>query len=141
MKLYLASFFDTRARLRPIRDQIQAMGHTVTGRWIDEQDTVVGLTYEDQLKAAGRDLNDIDQSDLFILDTLDENPRGGREVEYGYAMANPCMRIWIVGPLRNIFHSCAGQWFVNWEGALHALSLEAGQTSLRPLSGSVDRQY
>jgi hypothetical protein len=118
----MASFFDTRARLKPIRDKVESYGHKVVGRWIDEQDTVIGLTVKEQADAACRDLVDIMNADLFILDTIDENKRGGREVEFGYAYAFG-RRMWVVGPGRNIFHTLAGNHFATWEDCLHALYL------------------
>ena len=141
MRIYLASFFDTRDRLKPIRDSINAMGHEVTGAWIDEPNTVMGLTHKDEESMSVRDLRDIDMADLLILDTFDVNPRGGREVEFGYALGQPTMRVWQVGPRRNIFHALAGANFDKWEDVLHALYQEAGQVGTRPLSGNPARLY
>lgn len=114
MNIYLASFFDTRERLRPIRDKLQEMGHTVVSSWIDEQETVIGLTPQQSRAAASRDLEEIKACDLLILDTLDENSRGGREVEFGYTLDSMAIA-WIVGPTRNIFHSLATHHFTTWE--------------------------
>ena len=141
MRIYLASFFDTRDRLKPIRDSINAMGHEVTGAWIDEPNTVMGLTYNQEMNMADRDLRDIDTADLLILDTFDVNPRGGREVEFGYALGQPTMRVWQVGPRRNIFHALAGANFDKWEDVLHALYQEAGQVGTRPLPRNTARLY
>ncbi len=62
------------------------------------------------------DLVEIKGVDMFILDTLDESPTGGREVELGYFLASPMNKpFWRVGPIRNIFHSMADMEFETWD--------------------------
>jgi len=100
-KIYIASFYDTRDRLRPIIGLLESWGYTVTSRWIRYQEDVKPAE-EDLGKYAQRDFDDIDDADILVLDTLDETPRGGREVELGYAIGKK--EIMIVGPKRNVFH-------------------------------------
>lgn len=117
MKVYLASFFNTRSRLLPIRTRLQEMGYEVTSTWLDEPE---GSTDKPSLEAsqafAHRDLTQIADSNLLILDTFDETLRGGREVEYGFAMALGIPTV-VVGPRRNVFHFLTYQ-FSSWEEAL-----------------------
>jgi len=104
MKIYIASFYDTRDRLRPIIGLLERIGHTVTSRWISQQENEAdNITDQDWRIYGERDLEDIRNADILICDTLDETPRGGREVELGYAMALGKLAI-TVGPKRNIFH-------------------------------------
>lgn len=122
-KIYIAGFFDTRERLLPIRDKIREMGHEVLSSWLDEKSNPTGeLTPELAGSYAIRDLMEIRQSNLIIVDTLDVTSRGGREVEYGYSLNNVFrMDSWVVGPKRNIFHYLANKHFNTWEEALDAL--------------------
>ena len=115
MKIYMAGFFDTRARLRPIRDRLRAQGAVVLSSWLDEE----GVTYQTvddayKTSCALRDLEEVQACDILILDTLDESSRGGREVEYGYALGK-MKQVWVVGPLRNVFHYVAAKHFSSWD--------------------------
>lgn len=119
-RLYLASFFDTRERLYPIRDQLQTFGYEVTSRWLDEVPGAAFATSSaEYLRAcAVRGLEDIKRSNGFILDTFDTSPRGGQEVEWGLALSRMEMQRFVVGPIRNVFHHLAQQRFETWEEAL-----------------------
>lgn len=133
LRIYIAGFFDTRERLYPVRDTLNTMGHEVTSTWLDEQQndkapgevskTIAeamkkyeGTTSADYLGYAVRDLADIDRSDLVAVDTADITPRGGREVEVGYALGTG-KHVVVVGPQRNVFHMLAVEVFPTWEDA------------------------
>ncbi len=115
LSCYIASFFDTRARLLPVRETLSRLGLEVTSRWLDEPSGVT--TAAEFKKCAYRDIEDIKRARFLIIDTLDVTPRGGREVELGYALAwgKPIM---LVGPKRNVFHELAGKHFLTWDEAL-----------------------
>ena len=126
MTIYLAGVFETRARLRPIRDAMRALGHTVTASWLNEPDGATpSLLGSECLDIARRDMAEIGVADRLYVDTLDEAPRGGREFEAGYAS---CLRvsptIVIVGPRRNVFHWLFPQ-YPSWTEALAALKPES----------------
>lgn len=125
MTVYIASYFNTKERLLPYRDQLQKMGYVVASRWLTEPEnktvsaTLAGYD-EDYLRAvAARDLEDILTSEIFILDTLDVTERGGREVEFGVALRSE-KRIYLVGPKRNVFHRLIPEalCFNTWEELL-----------------------
>jgi nucleoside 2-deoxyribosyltransferase len=122
MKIYVASFFDTRERLLPIVEQIKAIGHSVTSSWLKEPkaSTYANVTDGYRLACAIQDMTDIREASLVIIDTNDLSPRGGREFEMGYAIARgiPCM---IVGPNRTVFHRLALHRFETWEEAIKGL--------------------
>ena len=124
MKIYMAGFFDTRERMRPLRDQIWKLGHEVVSTWLDEVKYPETMDREIFFKKlALRDLAEIRSADLIIMDTIDETPRGGREVELGFALGRfQSIEIWIVGPLRNVFHRLADLHFVNWDECLEWLN-------------------
>lgn len=127
MRIYIASFFNTKERLIPIRRQIEQMGHQVVARWLDESpnptatSNLVEYSPEFLRRCALRDLVDIKQANQFILDTIDESPRGGREVELGIALVQG-LPLWLVGPTRNVFHHLVHKSFKEWEECLAHLS-------------------
>ncbi|MGH9428668.1 MAG: hypothetical protein ACRD2L_20450, partial [Terriglobia bacterium] len=90
-KIYIASFFNTRTRLLPVCEKLEAGGHEIVSTWIrkeaSEKITYAGSSEEYLLDCARRDVADIEKCEVFILDTQDETPRGGREVELGFALA------------------------------------------------------
>lgn len=125
MRVYIASFFDTRVRLRPIRDTLWSHGFEVVSSWLDEIAKPVGMTKEEfWKKLAMKDLAEVNAADLVILDTIDMNCRGGREVEFGFALG--CFQsklVYIVGPTRNVFHTLADRRFNTWDECLAYLEV------------------
>lgn len=115
MKIFLAGWFDSRERLRLARDTLNKMGHTVRSRWLDEE-TPPPPDDAEVIERAVIDMEDLAQVEVLVLDTLDEDHRGGREVEFGYFLrrADP---LFIVGPRRNIYHAFAEAQFESWDHA------------------------
>jgi hypothetical protein len=114
---YLASRFSRRHELQGYRADLARIGHTVTSRWIDQEQDEVGEA------AAKRDIDDIDIADELIL--FSEQPRcptrGGRWFEAGYAVAQGKPVI-IVGPLENIFCNLSEiKKFVGWPAAIQVI--------------------
>lgn len=120
MKFYLASRYGRRAELRGYAEDLQALGHEVTSRWLWEEPpegvTDDGLTLTGEPDVMGdialRDLNDIDRADHFILFAESERSvpvRGGRHTEFGFMFG-----LWwgdrrprhftVIGPRENVFH-------------------------------------
>jgi hypothetical protein len=132
LRIYIAGWFGAKDRLRLVRDRIHALGvGEVVSTWLDEETAapeavginyVVGATPEQCREYAIRDMGEVRYSDLLILDTSDVNPRGGREVEYGLALANG-LAVWIVGPRRNVFHYVAQRHFATWDEAIELLEV------------------
>jgi hypothetical protein len=129
LRIYIAGWFGAQDRLRLERDRIHALGvGEVVGTWLDEEEgpapaTIIepsDITPEQCREYAIRDLGEVRYSDLLILDTQDVNPRGGREVEYGMALATG-LSVWVVGPRRNVFHYIAHRQFDLWDDAIAAL--------------------
>lgn len=130
-QVYIAGKFEARARLRGIREALLRLGYEVTSSWLREGDHLEenAAFLADPvrcLEVAHRDVDEVMRSDLFLLDTYDENNRGGREVEFGAAYNSPeSMDIWVIGPIRNVFHHLADQHYPNWSVALTALAKRA----------------
>mgnify|MGYP003393214583 FL=1 len=119
MKIYIAGFYDTRKRLYPYRDALEAAGHVITSHWLREApDAAYATVTEGYRTACGlEDIGDVKAAELFILDTIDVTPRGGREFEAGFALAHG-IPIILVGPMRNVFHRLVWRHFETWEEAL-----------------------
>ena len=109
-RVYLAARYDRRDELRVYREQLQAIGVEVTSRWLDETGSLSGdmeVGKEDFYKeTASVDLEDVRRADTIIFfaeDPLLGWKRGGRHVEFGYALAL-AKHIIVLGPKENVFH-------------------------------------
>lgn len=147
MKIYLAARYSRREELCRYRAELEAMGHTVTSRWLDgnhqisdygtpinddgESITAFGQTERAaQLRQqfAEEDLQDVVDADLLIAFTelpRSSASRGGRHVELGVAIG---MRkyVMIVGPRENVFCWLPGiPVYTTWADARAAL--QAGE--------------
>ena len=77
-KIYLASRYENRFRLRPFHEYLKAIGHTLTSTWIFRDEPTPAAT-------AQKDLDAIDEADTIVV-WVDPVGRG-HFVEYGYAIA------------------------------------------------------
>lgn len=101
MKVYVAGRYKQLAYLAEEAKKFTAAGHEVTSSWLDNAEE--GMSFED---VAILDLKDVDRADALVLYTEPYGtpiPGGGRHVEFGYALGKG-KRVFIVGPLENIFH-------------------------------------
>ena len=115
MIIYLASRFEHQKALLKIKPQVIALGHKVTSRWLQDE------TNDDwREKARGfalKDFQDIDKSDLLILDmTCDiDGAKGGMFVELGYAIKGK-KKIWVIGKRPNVFcYHNSVRYFGTWD--------------------------
>jgi hypothetical protein len=124
MKAYIAGKWGARERLRVIAEKVRWAGHEVTSSWLLPTIGVAEgewsqLSGEEAARTAKRDLDEIANSECLILDTIDESNTGGREVEWGFALAVGLV-VARVGPARNGFHAlCPG--FDSWDECLTVL--------------------
>ncbi len=123
MRIYLAARFERRHEMRPVRDLLWEMGHEVVSTWIDEVKRPEDMPVEVfNKKLALKDIAQIESADLFILDTEVPSERGGKEVEYGFALGRfQRVVIYIVGPARNVFHQLCDRRFDTWAECTTAL--------------------
>lgn len=110
MRVYLASRYSRRDEMARFAQYLRRSGVIVTSRWIDERlaldPTLNDCTPEHNLRVARIDLDDIDEADVVIFHSADPlvgTPRGGRHVEFGYAMGVG-KRLVVIGGRENIFH-------------------------------------
>jgi hypothetical protein len=137
VKIFLSSRYSRREELCRYRDELQAMGHTVTSRWLvtswretDESGGSSAAPPEYRQEFATKDMVDVECCDCLIA--FNEEPRsggrGGRHVEYGAALAMGKLLI-VVGHRENIFHHHHRvHFYPTWEDAKASLELkEASQ--------------
>ena len=114
--VYLAARYSRNAEMRVVRDALAHLDITVTSRWIDLHPDIVGnheeskgdealnASPEECAPLAGHDLDDLEQADWMVNFTGLGGRRGGRHVEFGYALARG-KRLFVVGPREHVFHT------------------------------------
>ncbi len=131
MKFYIASKFKSRHRINVWNKRIESLGLANTCPWFlldtDESaddDSLGGYNREEFAVMADRDLSGIREADIFILDTHDYSDTGGREVELGAAIILGKV-IFLVGPIRNLFHMHPGiMSFKSWDGIITYIEIQ-----------------
>ena len=112
LRFYFAARFQKRFELRPFRQQLEALGHIVTSRWLDAE----GEDPDNLALCAGEDLVDVTTADAVVNFT--EEPRGAsrgaRHCEFGIGLALN-KKLVIVGPREHAFHflpqvECFASW-------------------------------
>lgn len=93
--------------------------------WLNEVAKSPYLNQEEFFrKLALKDLCEIRSADLLILDTAEASERGGKEVEFGFALGHYQGKlVWIVGAARNVFHHLADKRFDTWEDCVDFLRI------------------
>lgn len=101
MKFYLAANYTGKDRMETISEKLKGLGHSTTSRWTTGMHD--GCP---NLVAAEEDLRDIRNADalVFFSETMNgSRGRGGKHVEYGYALALEKIVV-LVGERINVFH-------------------------------------
>jgi nucleoside 2-deoxyribosyltransferase len=118
MKVYLAAQYPRRDELREHRKVLEAAGIESTSRWLDEQEPLSGnMTHREPAwytHTAKTDLEDVDRANVvlfFAEDPLVGVPRGGRHVEFGYALGKG-KPIHVIGCKENVFHYLEAPFYV-----------------------------
>ena len=115
MLVYAAGKFSAQARLREEARLLEDLDPSIevvsSWLWSTEPDEAPP---EARAGYAERDLGEIREADVLILDTLDESNTGGREVELGYAIATG-KKLSLVGPPRNVFHNLLKGQYASWD--------------------------
>lgn len=110
IRVYLAGRYSKRDEFRQFAQQLRERGVEVTSSWLEETLPLDvkhnQVSKVDNLMLATADLNDIDRAQLVIFfaeDAEKQPPRGGRHVEFGYALAQR-KPIYVIGKEENVFH-------------------------------------
>ena len=134
MKVYLASRFSRASELLGYKAELERHGVEVTSRWLLGGHEWAG-TDDEQLpvdvgeRFAREDLEDLIAADVVVCFT--EAPRsgpsrGGRHVEFGYALAMG-KELFVCGPAENVFYCLDSvRLHETWETVLERIALRCG---------------
>lgn len=112
MRIYLAARYSRINELNGYADKLRELGHVITSRWLDGDHQIddKGLSCEADRPTRERfaleDIADLSDAELVITFTetpRSSNSRGGRHVEFGYALGLGIV-VAVVGPRENVFH-------------------------------------
>lgn len=126
MRVYLAARYSRKLELREYAKQAEENGIVVGAEWLKESEsptsTLEESTPETLTKYALQDISDIIDCDAFVFfseSSTEAFVRGGRHVEFGFALALE-KPIIIIGKEENIFHYLPFniEFFDTWESAL-----------------------
>jgi hypothetical protein len=119
MKVYLASRYSTKDLMNTYAQELRASGIEVTSTWLEEThgpNTQLQDVRDEELAGyAEADLRDVYRAEWLVFFSVDPTipvARGGRHVEFGYALGLG-RKILVVGPKENIFHYLPEIHFVN----------------------------
>jgi hypothetical protein len=109
VRIYLASRYSRRAELVAYMAALEALGHTVTSRWLrEDHELPIGAEPAAGVRFAREDYEDLTTADLCISFTEEPGKaggrnRGGRHVEFGIALGRGLLLV-VVGARENVFH-------------------------------------
>lgn len=112
MLIYLASRYSRYPEMQQVRADLEAVGHTVTSRWIEGNHRIDGNGLSEDAKQGERtrfaveDLDDLLKAECIVSFT--ELPksavmRGGRHEELGIGIGTKKKCV-VIGPRENVFH-------------------------------------
>jgi len=113
MKVYIAARFSRRSEANKLANMLMAKGYEITSRWVlPECDHVMptGLSSQaedsERRRYAREGLEDIGACDWMIslTDEPRNNGRGGKHVEFGYALGLG-KSLTIIGPRETVSHT------------------------------------
>ena len=113
MKIYIAARFSRRHECHALGKELEKFGHEIVSRWtLPNSDHVVPLGMSKQASDSERerfakeDLEDLNRCDVIVNIMEDEarnNSRGGRHVEFGYALGKG-KGVVVIGCRETVFH-------------------------------------
>lgn len=136
MKVYVAAQYARKREIRECSAILRDAGYEVVSTWhLEPHEANVTLAEcgNDLLREyALRDLGEILQCEAFIFVAEDQHnqpPRGGRHVEFGYALAH-YKRVLVIGDRENMFHYLGDiEVYPTFAAAVQALSSQTSTAS------------
>lgn len=146
LTFYLAASYSRREELCAYKADLEARGHRVPARWLLGEHQVHGVEAALAVESGGPvpadqavlfakdDIEDLLAADVLVSFTTDPRSgaaRGGRHVEFGVALGirlsgGTVKRLFVVGPLENVFHALpeVDGVFDEWAGFLSHLDAQ-----------------
>ena len=141
MKFYIASRLTERPQLVHIAASLRELGHSVTAKWIYDS----GDAAKDDVmatKIAIRDLCNIAEADVFLLDTITQVAQdggAGKETEFGFSLGYyQDKQMWRIGPIKNVFHAMADKSVETWDLLLSYLRSHSSPNTAAYYAGFLD---
>ena len=112
MKIYIAARFSKRHEANKLANILKHHGHEITSRWVlPDSDHLVptGMSAQaadsERRRFATEDCQDVEACDwcISLMEEPRSNSRGGRHVEFGYALGLG-KKMTIIGPRETVFH-------------------------------------
>lgn len=110
MKVYLAARYSTKEQIKLYAEDLRSAGIEVTSSWLEEPhgagSNLNDIRDQQLTEYAAIDLMDVKDADWLVFFSVDPKipvARGGRHVEFGYALGLE-KNMLVVGPKENIFH-------------------------------------
>ncbi len=119
MKIYLGARYPRREELRGYAEELAQRRHTVVSTWVTRETAPEDaapegderrMTPEQQARLALRDLGELTSADAAAFfteecgSTAENASRGGRHVEFGYALGACAGPVIVVGPREALFY-------------------------------------
>lgn len=107
MKVYLAASYGRKDEINTYREHLEDAGHEVTSSWLKKSgDEAAEFALKPPHEHAEQDLLDILESEALVLFTDEQYARGGKHVEFGYAIGLGFLDMFVVGDhTENIFQT------------------------------------
>lgn len=124
MRIYLAGSFVDQKELRKEANRLWALGHEITGSWLQEVKKPEGMP-EDlfKRKLAIKDLCEVARADMIICDN--RRSSGGKNAEWGFALGEfQHKQLLLVGEPTNIFQELADVKFKSWDELIRYLTVQ-----------------
>ena len=123
MRIYLAARYRRIEEMRRCAQDLAALGHQVTSRWIrGDHKSQGGLDHPSWVEIAEQDVEDVASADAVISFLEPQGGgAGGRHAEFGMALARG-KRTVVVGRPEHLFHTLpAVEVYPTWPEVLEAL--------------------
>lgn len=136
MNFYIAARFSRRHEANSIANFLQEMGHTITSRWAlpgSNHIMPAGMSAQasdaERTRFATEDCEDVRACDVVVslMEEPRSNGRGGRHVEFGYALGLG-KKLMIIGPRETVFHHLPD--VMHFETKTHLVAYMLGQKPL-----------
>ena len=121
IKIYVSGTYNDQKRLREEAGKLFALGHKVTGTWLNEVQKPEVLSEEEWFRClAVKDLAELAEADAIVCDLNNTSSSGGRYVEWGFALGRYNMLKVLVGPdQRGVFNTLADRSFTTWDEVIN----------------------
>ena len=135
MRIYIAGSYSRRLELLARAGELEALGHTITSRWLDghhetRPDIDETGSVGERANWAIEDMSNIEGCNVFVVcnDGPGGGSRGGRHFEAGYAYARMAYRagyyLFVIGDRANPFYcTLRWRWVPDWQTFLDELSV------------------